>query len=174
MPLIESTQHKLDRIRPPRVQITYDVEIGDAIEQVELPFVFGIIADLAGAKEDKTQEDKTPVKARQFVPIDRDNFNQIMAAIGPTLDNLQVDATIPGRDGAPPAADTKLPAFSLRFTQMADFDPANVVQQVPPLRDLLIERQRLRDLQAKLDGNDALRDALLKYIVHKSPEGNPQ
>lgn len=160
MPTIESIQHKLDRVRPPRVQITYDVQIGDAIERIELPFVFGIIADLDG-----TQDDQTAVKERKFVDIDRDNFNQIMSAIGPTLDNLKVDAKLPKDDGSAPDADSKLTVKSLRFTQMADFDPANVVQQVPELQKLFAERQLLRDLQAKLDGNDALRGALLKYIV---------
>lgn len=160
MPTIESIQHKLDRVRPPRVQITYDVQIGDAIERIELPFVFGIIADLDG-----TQDDTTPVKDRKFVDIDRDNFNQIMSAIKPTLEGLSVTKTIPEADGSA----SKEPTFAvdkLIFTQMADFDPANVVQNVSELQKLFAERQHLRDLQAKLDGNDDLRQALLTNIVH--------
>ncbi len=73
----ESTQHKLDRIRPPRVQITYDVEIGDAIEMKELPFVAGIMADLSGKPEGPLPK----VKDRKFVEIDRDNFNDVLASI---------------------------------------------------------------------------------------------
>ncbi|MDP1108662.1 type VI secretion system contractile sheath small subunit, partial [Klebsiella pneumoniae] len=38
----------MDRVRPPRVQITFDVEIGNAIEKKELPLVVGILADLSG------------------------------------------------------------------------------------------------------------------------------
>ena len=76
----ESTQHKLDRVRPPRVQITYDVEIGGAIQMKELPFVVGILADLAG------QQDALPrLKDRKFVQIDRDNFNQVLGNIAPKL-----------------------------------------------------------------------------------------
>ena len=69
--MAESTQHKLDRVRPPRVQITYDVEIGNAIEKKELPLVVGILADLSG------KPDTPPAKLveRRFVDIDRDNFN---------------------------------------------------------------------------------------------------
>ena len=89
MPTIESTQHKLDRVRPPRVQITYDVEIGGAIEQVELPFVMGILADLSGNLTEQQRQDQglpvqPPLKDRKFVEIDRDSFNQIMRQIAPT------------------------------------------------------------------------------------------
>src|SRR5204862_4445270 len=82
----ESTQHKLDRVRPPRVQITYDVEIGDAIVMKELPFVVGIMSDLSG----KPAEPLPPLKERKYVEIDRDNFNDIMKATGPRL-ALRVD-----------------------------------------------------------------------------------
>ena len=79
----ESTQHKLSRVRPPRVQITYDVEIGDAIEMKELPFVMGIMADLSGDR-DPDREMKA-LKDRKFVEIDRDNFNDIMTDIQPRI-----------------------------------------------------------------------------------------
>jgi type VI secretion system protein ImpB len=157
MPVIESTQHVLDRVRPPRVQITYDVEIGNAIEKVELPFVLGILADLSGSTENPL-----PLKDRKFVEIDRDNFNQILRAIGPTLDNLVVEEVLPHTDG-------ERMSVSLRFTQMADFQPANLVTQVPALKELLEERKRLRDLQAKLDGNDALSQALLEDVTRALP-----
>ncbi|HEY0601542.1 MAG TPA: type VI secretion system contractile sheath small subunit [Herpetosiphonaceae bacterium] len=157
MPVIESTQHVLDRVRPPRVQITYDVEIGNAIEKVELPFVLGILADLSGSTENPL-----PLKDRKFVEIDRDNFNQILRAIGPTLENLVVEEVLPHTDG-------ERLSVSLRFTQMADFQPANLVTQVPALKALLEERKRLRDLQAKLDGNDTLSQALLEDVTRALP-----
>ena len=72
----ESIQHKIGRVRPPRVQITYDVEIGDAIQMKELPFVMGIMADLSG----KPEEALPKLKDRKFVEIDRDNFGDVMAA----------------------------------------------------------------------------------------------
>ena len=46
--MAEGTQHALKRVRPPRVQVTYDVETGGAIEKKELPFIVGVMADLAG------------------------------------------------------------------------------------------------------------------------------
>ncbi|HCW0489481.1 TPA: type VI secretion system contractile sheath small subunit [Pseudomonas aeruginosa] len=149
--MAESTQHKLDRVRPPRVQITYDVEIGNAIEKKELPLVVGILADLSG------KPDTPPAKLveRHFVDIDRDNFNEILSSISPRA-TLQVDNTISGDD-------SKL-NVELRFNHIEDFDPVNLVKQVVPLRRLFEARQRLRDLLTKLDGNDDL-DQLLQDVV---------
>ncbi|WP_214250409.1 type VI secretion system contractile sheath small subunit [Pseudomonas aeruginosa] len=149
--MAESTQHKLDRVRPPRVQITYDVEIGNAIEKKELPLVVGILADLSG------KPDTPPAKLveRRFVDIDRDNFNEILSSISPRA-TLQVDNTISGDD-------SKL-NVELRFNHIEDFDPVNLVKQVVPLRRLFEARQRLRGLLTKLDGNDDL-DQLLQDVV---------
>lgn len=147
----ESTQHKLDRIRPPRVQITYDVEIGGAIQKKELPLVVGIMADLSG----KPDVPLPKLKDRKFVEIDRDNFNDILKATAPRL-AIRVDNKL-ANDG------TKL-NVELRFKNMDDFSPLAVVKQVTPLAKLLEARGRLNDLLAKLDGNDEL-DAKLRQIV---------
>jgi type VI secretion system protein ImpB len=168
--MAESTQHKLDRVRPPRVQITYDVEIGDAIEKKELPLVVGILADLSGKPE-------TPLPKmgeRRFIEIDRDNFNEVLASTAPRL-AVQVDNSISG-DGS------KL-NVELKFSHFDDFDPVNLVKQVTPLRRLFEARQRLRDLLTKLDGNDDL-DKLLQEVVDNTeglkeikaarPEGDAQ
>ena len=148
--MAESTQHKLDRVRPPRVQITYDVEIGGAIQKKELPLVVGILADLSGATENTTA-----LKERKFVEIDRDNFNQVLKSISPTVTTSvanYVDKTT-----------SKLPV-SLKFESIDDFTPANLVLQIDSLKKLLTSRQRLNDLLAKLDGNDPLDNALLDVV----------
>jgi type VI secretion system protein ImpB len=147
----ESTQHKLDRIRPPRVQITYDVEIGGAIQKKELPLVVGILADLSG----KPDVPLPKLKDRKFVEIDRDNFNDILKATAPRL-ALRVDNKL-ANDGS------KL-NVELRFQNIEDFGPLNIVKQVKALNALLDARGRLNDLLAKLDGNDEL-DAVLQKIV---------
>ena len=154
--MAESTQHQLDRVRPPRVQITYDVETGDAIQKKELPYVVGVLADLAGDLD----PDQTPVdmKARKFVEIDRDNFDTVMEAIGPRV-ALQVENRLTDED-------TKFNVV-LNFSNMGDLDPAEIVNQVEPLRKLFEVRQRLSDLRSKLDGNDDL-DRLLQDIVDNS------
>jgi len=149
--MAESTQHKLDRVRPPRVQITYDVEIGDATQKKELPFVVGIMADLSG----KPDQPLAKLKDRKFVEIDRDNFNDVLASIGPRL-AYRVDNKLTN-DGS------KL-SVELRFSNMDDFTPANVVKQIEPLRKLMEARTRLTDLLGKLDGNDKL-DELLQDVV---------
>ncbi len=150
----ENTQHKLDRIRPPRVQITYNVETGGAIEKRELPFVMGILADLSG----KPSEPLPPVKDRKFVYIDRDNFNDVMSAIGPRL-----AVRVPNRlqkDGDPLN-------IELRFRNIDDFNPVALIEQVPALRKLYEGRKRLRDLLTKLDGNDEL-NSLLTQVVEST------
>ena len=154
--MAESTQHKLSRVRPPRVQITYDVEIGNAIEKKEIPFIVGIMADLSG----KPATALPPVKERKFVEIDRDNFNEVLAAINP-----RIAFRVPNR--LKPDSDEQL-NVELRFKDIEDFGPVEVMEQVPALKKLLDARRRLRDLLTKLDGNDDL-DQLLTQVV-KSTE----
>ncbi|MBB3258382.1 type VI secretion system protein ImpB [Paraburkholderia bannensis] len=148
----DSTQHWFERNRPPRVQITYDVETGNAIEKKELPLVVGVMADLSG---NKTLPKMTE---RRFVDIDRDNFNDVMKSISPRL-ALQVDNTL--------ATDGSKMNVELNFKNIDDFDPVALVQQIAPLKQLYDARLRLRDLLTKLDGNDEL-DKLLQDVVHNT------
>jgi len=143
----ESLQHKLDRVRPPRVQITYDVETGGAIQKKELPFVVGVLADLSG----KPAESLPKLKERKFVEIDRDNFNDVLASARPRL-AFQVNNVLGG-------SAEKL-TVELSFENMDDFGPLALIEQVPSLRKLFDARQRLSDLLAKLDGNDSLDSVL--------------
>ena len=152
----DNTQHKLDRVRPPRVQITYDVEIGDAIQQKELPLVVGILADLSG----KPADAPPPLRKRKFVEIDRDNFDGVMKSIAPRL-----AFGVPNRL----ADDDSQLNVELHFEEMDDFDPVAVLKQVEPLRKLFEARQRLSDLIGKLDGNDAL-DHLLRDVVTQTDQ----
>lgn len=154
MPKKESLQHKLDRVRPPRVHITYDVEIGDAIELKELPFVVGVLGDFSG----KPDQPLPKLDQRKFVEIDRDNFNQVLAGMKPRL-AIRVDNTLT-KDGSKLAAE-------LRFNSLEDFEPDNLVRQVEPLRKLVEARRRLADLLAKMDGNDRLEE-LLQDVIQKT------
>jgi len=149
----ESTQKKLDRVRPPRVQITYDVHTGGALEMKELPLVVGILADLSG----KPAEPLPKVKDRKFVEIDRDNFNDVLAASAPRL-AFQVENRLQD-DGS------KLNVL-LNFREIDDFGPIAVINQVPALARLLEARQRLSDLLAKLDGNDELGTILNDVVAN--------
>jgi type VI secretion system ImpB/VipA family protein len=154
MPVKESIQHVLDRVRPPRVQITYDVEVGDAVEQKELPLVVGVMADLAGQREGLPR-----LRERKFVEIDRDNFDKVMAAIGPRL-KLSLEDKLRGGDNRM--------ALELQFESIDAFHPRQLVEQIEPLRKLLESRQRLVDLLAKLDGNDALMEQLRSTLKDKA------
>lgn len=153
--MTDSLQKWVGRNRPPRVQITYDVEIGNATEKKELPMVVGLLADLSG-------QPVTPLpklKDRRLVEIDRDNFNEIMGKIVPRLD-LSVPDTMKGTGNL---------KIELNFKTFDDFHPEAIVQQVPRLAKLLEARQQLRDLLAKLDGNDEL-DGLLENIIQNTEE----
>lgn len=147
----ESTQQKLSRVRPPRVQITYDVEIGDAIETKELPFVLGVLGDYSG--QPKTELPK--LKERKFVAVDRDNFDEALKGMAPRL-ALQVENTLKNDD-------SRL-SVELNFNKLEDFEPQRIVDQVDPLRQLLDIRTRLSDLRNKIIGNDKLEE-LLDQIV---------
>lgn len=151
MPSKESLQHKLERVRPPRVNITYDVEIGGAIQLKELPFVIGVMGDFVG----KPEEPLPALKQRKFVEIDPDNFNQVLAGMKPRLafsveNKLQNDGSKMG--------------VELKFSSIEDFEPDNVVQQVEPLRKLVEARQKLADLRSKMDGNDKL-ESILEDVI---------
>lgn len=139
----ESTQKKISRVRPPRVHITYDVEVGDAIQLKELPFIVGVLSDLSGKPEDPLPR----LRDRKFVEIDRDNFNDVLEGMKPHL-AYRVDNKL--------ANDDSKIGVELRFKDMKDFEPEQVVSQVEPLRKLAEARKKLSDLLSKMDGNDRL------------------
>jgi type VI secretion system protein ImpB len=150
--MAESTQKKLGRVRPPRVQITYDVETGGAMKAVELPFVVGVLADLSG----QPKEALPAMRERKFVPIDRDNFNDVLARAKPRL-AVKVANKLTGDP------ESKL-AVELNFKHLSDFDPAKVASQVPALNELLVMRQKLVELMSKMEGNDKL-EAMLADVL---------
>lgn len=147
----DSIQKRLQKVRPPRVQMTYDVEIGDAIESKELPFVMGVASDLGGSSD----IEKSRLKDRKFVSIDGDNFDEVMKGIEPKA-VYRVANKLGDKGGEF--------AVSLKFKSMEDFRPESVVQQVEPLKKLLEIRTKLADLRNKLAGNDKLEDLLNEVL----------
>jgi type VI secretion system protein ImpB len=143
----ESIQKRLQKVRPPRVQMTYDVEIGDAIEQKELPFVVGVMGDFSA----QSQVAQPKLKDKKFVSIDADNFDDVMKGLQPRV-AFQVDNVLSAQGG-------KL-GVDLTFESMEDFRPEAIVNNVEPLRKLLEARTKLADLRNKLAGNDKLEDML--------------
>jgi type VI secretion system protein ImpB len=151
----ESIYKKKERVRPPRVHISYEVELNGAQVMKELPFVVGVMADLSG-------QPRTPLpkpKDRKFAEIDRDNFDDVLKSMSPRL-AYKVDNTLQG-DGSELSVE-------LDFKKMADFEPENVAGQVKPLADLLEVRTRLKALLSKTEGNDRLEE-LLEAIL-ENPE----
>ena len=152
----QSTQHKLDRVRPPRVQITYDVEVGDAIELKELPFVMGVLGDFTGQPVDPMPR----LKDRKFVEINPDNFDTVLESMKPHL-AFSVENKL---SDDPNAGNLKV---DLNFKSMDDFSPENVARQVKPLREMLELRDRLSDLRGSLQGNDKLEEVLREAVTDK-------
>ena len=152
----ESTQHKLDRVRAPRVQITYDVEVGDAIEIKELPFVMGVLGDFTG----QPTEPLARVKDRKFVEITPDNFDTVLESMKPHL-AYSVENKLSEDPGA-----AKL-KVDLTFKSLDDFAPESVARQVKPLRELLELRDRLSDLRGSMQGNDKLEEMLREAVTDK-------
>lgn len=146
-----SVHDKLNRVRKPRVHISYQVETEGAEVTRELPFVVGVMGDFSG---DPTAPLR-PLADRKFTQIDRDNFNDVMASLNPGL-KLKVDNTLQG-DGTQMAVD-------LAFKSIEDFEPARVAQQVPALRALLETRAKLRDLMSKVDRSEEL-EGLLEQVL---------
>jgi len=153
----ESTQHKLDRVRSPRVQITYDVEIGDAIEVKELPFVMGVLGDFTG----QPTEPLARMKDRKFTEVNPDNFDQVLETMKPHL-AFSVENKL-AED--PDASNLKV---DLHFKSLDDFAPEQVARQVGPLRELLELRGRLSDLRGSLQGNDKLEELLRDSVTDKN------
>src|SRR5438132_11492552 len=151
--MAESLQHKLDRVRRPRVHITYDVETGGAMKKVELPFVVGVLADLSG----QPKEALRPLKERKAVNIDRDNFNDVLARAGARL-----ALRVPNKLTDP---NSKL-AVELNFKSMDDFEPAQVAEQIGPLKQLLQMRQELTQLLNRMEGNDKLEQLLSDVLAN--------
>jgi type VI secretion system protein ImpB len=149
----ESVQTRLGKVRPPRVHLTYDVQVGDAIEKKELPFVVGVLGDFSG----KPDPDKpmAKIKDRKFVNIDVDNFGDVMSGVSPKTSYRVKNKLTPegGEFGV-----------NLEFNSMEDFRPEAVVQKVEPLRKLLEARTRLSDLRNKLAGNEKLDDILSEIL----------
>lgn len=152
--MAESVHRKLEKVRPPRVHISYDVEVGDAIQMKELPFVMGIMADLSG----QPLQELPRLKDRQFVEIDPDNFDEVLKGVRPhvafKVDNVLSDDPDKAKLGV-----------DLTFESLDDFSPDRVAKQVEPLRRLLELRQELADLRGSLQGNDKLDEILQATIA---------
>jgi type VI secretion system protein ImpB len=146
-----SIHDKLERVRKPRVHITYQVETEGAVVEKELPFVMGVLGDFSG----NPTEPLKPLKDRKFIQIDRDNFNDVMARMTPGL-NIKVKNTIKD-DGSEMG-------LQLKFQSMEDFEPGRVAKQVEPLRKLLETRDKLRDLLTKIDRSEDLENVLEKVL----------
>jgi type VI secretion system protein ImpB len=149
----ESVQKKLTRVRPPRVQISYDVHVGDAIEIKELPFVLGVMGDFTGQPTGEVKR----LKDRRFVEVNPDNFDAVLEEMHPHL-AFSVENKL---SDDPNAGDLKV---DLNFRSLEEFEPEQVARQIRPLRELLELRGKLSDLRGTLQTNEKLDQVLMDAV----------
>jgi len=140
-------------VRPPRVQISYDVHVGDAIEIKELPFVLGVMGDFTG----QPTGDVKRLKDRRFVDVNPDNFDAVLEEMRPHL-AFSVENKL---SEDPNAGDLKV---DLNFRSLEDFEPEQVARQIRPLRELLELRGKLSDLRGTLQTNEKLDQVLMDAV----------
>jgi pilus assembly protein FimV len=148
--MVGNSQKFIARNRAPRVQIEYDVELYGAEKKVQLPFVMGVLSDLAG----KSAVPQPPVQDRAFLEIDVDNFDARMKAMQPRA-AFSVPNTLTGEGNLP---------VDLTFEQISDFEPAAIARKVEPLRQLLQARTELADLMTYMDGKSGA-ETLIETIL---------
>lgn len=148
---MESIHNKLNRVRKPRVHITYDVETEGTLVKKELPFVVGVMGDFAGQNTDALK----PLKERRFVQIDRDSFDDVLKRMNPKL-SFTVNNKLSNDD-----SEFKV---NIGFQSMKDFEPEQVVRQIEPLAKLMDTRNKLRDLMTKIDRSEDLENILEKVL----------
>ncbi len=145
-----SSQKFIARNRAPRVQIEYDVELYGAEKKVQLPFVMGVMSDLAG----KSEVEQPAIADRKFLEIDVDNFDERMKAIAPRA-AFTVPNTLTGEGNM---------AVDITFNSMDDFSPAAIAAKVEPLAELLDARTQLSNLMTYMDGKTGAEDLISKIM----------
>ncbi len=148
--MADSSQKFIARNRAPRVQIEYDVELYGAEKKVQLPFVMGVMSDLAG----KSEAPQPAVADRKFLEIDVDNFDDRMKSMKPRA-AFTVPNTLTGEGNL---------AVDITFESMDDFSPAAIAAKVEPLRELLEARTQLSNLMTYMDGKTGAEDLISKII----------
>ncbi|QXI38768.1 MULTISPECIES: type VI secretion system contractile sheath small subunit [Pseudomonas] len=146
----DSSQKFIARNRAPRVQIEYDVELYGAEKKVQLPFVMGVLSDLAG----KPAEPLPAVADRKFLEVDVDNFDSRLKAMKPRV-AFNVPNELTGEGNL---------SLDITFESMDDFSPAAVARKVDALNQLLEARTQLANLLTYMDGKTGAEDIILKAI----------
>lgn len=146
----QSSQKFIARNRAPRVQIEYDVEIYGSEKKIQIPFIMGVMADLAGK-----QKDEIPAVAdRKFLEIDVSNFDDRMKALKPRA-AFTVPNTLTGEGEL---------AVDLTFNSMEDFSPAAIAKKVDALSKLLEARTQLNNLLTYMDGKTGAEELISKVL----------
>jgi len=140
-----------------RINITYRSATGDVPEDVELPFRTLVVGDFTGRADERTVEERKPVS------IDKDSFDSVLREHAVTLD-LQVKDELSGRQGEELAV-----ALSIR--SMKDFEPEQIAEQIPAMKQLLELRAALTALKGPLSNVPAFRKRLAASVAEPDARG---
>ncbi|MGY3803916.1 type VI secretion system contractile sheath small subunit [Pigmentibacter ruber] len=151
----KGTQQKLSVYKPPRVQITYDLEVNGSPKEQDIPFVVGVMANLSGHLHEKTKK----IKNEKFLEINKENFNSVVQSISPKL-KLKVANKIKN--------DGSFSQIELNFNSIDEFNPGKIAYKVDALRELLEIRKKLIELQTNVECNEKLEETLVHFV--KTPE----
>lgn len=135
-----------------RINIKYVPATGDQQTEIELPLKLLITGDFKGHGEE------TALEERPVVRIDKDNFDEVMAGAGLSL-NMQVPARLNGGQ-----EDDTL-SVALEFKGIKDFSPDAIARQVPELNKLLELREALVALKGPLGNVPAFRKQLQALLT---------
>ncbi len=130
-----------------RVNIKFKPATGNAKEEVELPLKLLMVGDFTGRADERTVEE------RPLADINKDNFDDVLKG-----HELKLDLSVGNKlDDGPDVQDLKA---NLSFNKLKDFEPEQVVRQVPELRKLLELREALVAMKGPLGNVPAFRKAI--------------
>ncbi|WP_397600025.1 type VI secretion system contractile sheath small subunit [Silvanigrella sp.] len=155
----KGTQQKLSTYKPPRVQITYDLQANGSVKEQDIPFVIGVMANFSGHLHTKTKK----IKNEKFLEISKENFSSVVQSVAPKL-KLKVENKLKN--------DGSFSQIELDITSIEDFNPGKIANKVDSLRVLLETRKKLIELQTNVDCNEKLEETLLQFM--KTPEALKQ
>ncbi|TCP91168.1 type VI secretion system protein ImpB [Cricetibacter osteomyelitidis] len=135
-----------------RINIKYTPATGNQQGEVELPLKLLVTGDFKGNPEELSIEE------RETISIDKNNFDAVMKQ-----SELKIDVAVPNR--LEDNAENQDLSVSLKFESIADFNPDNIVKQVPELNKLLELREALLALKGPMGNIPAFRNKLQDLIA---------
>lgn len=146
-----------DEIPKSRLTLTYRTNVSGTPEDMTLPFRLLIMGDLSnGTSKDRAVD----LDLRTIRRLDGKNLNHLMADM-----KMSVNVSAPNRIDPEKSENLNV---TLPITGMKSFTPAEIAENVPKLKALLLLRKLLLEVQNNLDNRKEFR-TMLRQIA-ENPE----